>query len=170
MRFTSRVLGTSAVAAALALVTLVPAASASESRPAHRSSGIGIGLGLDLDLDLGLGRSYSAVLTGEAEVPGPGDPDGRGYASVRIGSTRVCATLSVNRIGNASAAHIHRGPAGTSGPVVVHLKAPTHGRSHSCTDVSRDLAKELRKHPSHFYVNVHNSDFPAGAVRGQLHR
>ncbi|GAA4033389.1 hypothetical protein GCM10022247_67990 [Allokutzneria multivorans] len=171
MRFTSRVLGTSVAAAALALVAIAPAASASEAR-SDIDVGIGIGLDLDLDLglDLGLGRTHSAYLTGKAEVPGPGDADGRGSASVRIGSDRVCATISVSRIAPASAAHIHRGAAGTNGPVVVNFKAPTSGRSYSCAEVSRDLAKELRRNPSGFYVNVHNSEFAAGAIRGQLRR
>jgi hypothetical protein len=34
--------------------------------------------------------------------------------------------------------------------------------------VSRQLIKELRKSPDQFYVNVHNADFPPGALRGQL--
>jgi hypothetical protein len=35
---------------------------------------------------------------------------------------------------------------------------------------SRELILEILQNPEGFYVNVHNADFPAGAVRGQLSR
>ncbi|SMC96820.1 CHRD domain-containing protein [Lentzea albidocapillata] len=146
-----------------------PAAQADDH--SSHGSGVNIGIGLGLDLDLGLGSVHrSARLTGAAEVPGPGDPDGRGHASVRVKRDHVCATLVVKRIQAASAAHIHRGAAGTAGPVVVHLAAPADGSSSSCSQVGRTLAQEIARHPERFYVNVHNPDHPAGAVRGQLHR
>ncbi|KOV83338.1 hypothetical protein ADL03_20990 [Nocardia sp. NRRL S-836] len=130
-----------------------------------------MGLGLDLDLGLGLGGQHRyAQLTGQAEVPGPGDPDGRGHAVVWVTSGKVCVSLTVRKIQTASAAHIHRGTAGTAGPVVVDLAAPSDGTSYSCTRVDRGLAREVARTPAQFYVNVHNAEHPAGAVRGQLHR
>lgn len=148
-----------------------PAPAALADDHSSHGSGVSIGIGLDLDLDLGLGSVHrSARLTGAAEVPGPGDPDGRGHANVRIKRDRVCTTVVVKNIQAASAAHIHRGAAGTAGPVVVHLQAPSDGASSSCAHVDRALAVEIARHPGRFYVNVHNAAYPAGAVRGQLHR
>ena len=116
------------------------------------------------------GRPLSTTLTGAAEVPGPGDADGTGSASVRVnvGQAQVCVDLAVSGIAPALAAHIHVAPEGVAGPVVVPLAAPTSGSSSDCYDITRELAKALVQHPEDYYVNVHNADFPAGAVRGQL--
>jgi hypothetical protein len=116
------------------------------------------------------GRPLATVLTGAAEVPGPGDPDGTGKASIRVnpGQREVCYTLTVSGIAPATGAHIHEAPAGEAGRVVVHLAPPADGSSSGCTEVSREFAKELIKNPEQYYVNVHNAEFPAGALRGQL--
>src|SRR5688572_6610196 len=119
------------------------------------------------------GRPLIATLSGANEVPGPGDPDGTGAARITLnqGQGTVCWSIHVEDITlPAAAAHIHRGPAGVAGPVVVGLSAPdANGDSSGCaTDVDQALIKEIRKSPSQFYVNVHTSDFPTGAVRGQL--
>lgn len=111
-----------------------------------------------------------ASLTGEKEVPGPGDKDGSGHAMVNVNKARVCYALEVRRIKPATLAHIHRGGPSVAGPIVVELRAPTDGSSSGCKAISQALSKKLREHPRHYYVNVHNKPFPDGAVRGQLHR
>ncbi|MBW3644920.1 MAG: CHRD domain-containing protein [Actinobacteria bacterium] len=116
------------------------------------------------------GRPLSADLTGAAEVPRPGDPDGRGTAFVTVnpGQGEICFDLNVSGIAPATAAHIHEAPAGQAGPVVVTLTAPTSGSSSDCVAVGRAQAKDILKNSSDYYVNVHNAEFPAGALRGQL--
>ena len=111
-----------------------------------------------------------ATLTGEQEVPGPGDPDGVGHAVVKVFKKKVCYTLEVKRIKPATAAHIHLGFRGEAGPVVVTLEPPTDGFSRGCVEVPRALSLGLMEHPSRYYVNVHNEPYPEGAIRGQLHR
>jgi hypothetical protein len=116
------------------------------------------------------GAPLSATMTGAAEVPGPGDPDGSGSASITVnpGLGEVCFELSVSDIAPATAAHIHVGPAGVAGPVVVPLAPPTSGTSSGCVSVDRELAMALVQETEDYYVNVHNAPFPAGAIRGQL--
>jgi hypothetical protein len=118
------------------------------------------------------GRPLSTVLTGGAEVPGPGDSDGTGTAELTLnqGQGEICYELHVSGITlPASAAHIHVGDSTVAGPVVVPLAAPdANGDSSGCASVDPELIKAIRQNPSGYYVNVHNSDFPAGAVRGQL--
>lgn len=118
------------------------------------------------------GRPLSAVLTGAAEVPGPGDPDGAGTAQLRVnpGAERVCVELVVRNIAAATAAHIHKAPVGQAGPAVVTLPTPSSGRSSGCRSVPRAQALDILKNPGAYYVNVHNGPHPAGAVRGQLSR
>ena len=116
------------------------------------------------------GRLLTTTLTGAEEVPGPGDPDGTGFAAVTVnpGKGLVCYELSVSGIAPATGAHIHEAPFGEAGPVIVGLKAPTDGSSSDCVEVGRALAKDLLKNPADYYVNVHNKEYPAGALRGQL--
>ena len=117
------------------------------------------------------GRPFSTSLSGAAEVPGPGDSDGAGTARItaNLGQRRICYELSVTNIEPATAAHIHVGAAGVAGGVVVGLSAPTNGSSRGCVEnVSDTLIKAIIQSPQNYYINVHNTPFPAGAVRGQL--
>jgi hypothetical protein len=116
------------------------------------------------------GRPLTVTLTGEAEVPGPGAADGAGTATLRLnpGQEEICYELSVSGIGEATAAHIHQGAAGEAGPPVVTLEAPVDGSSSGCAPVERALVRTMIQNPEGFYVNVHNEEFPDGAVRGQL--
>jgi hypothetical protein len=83
----------------------------------------------------------------EKEVPGPGDPNGRGQAEVKVYKAKVCYELGVKRIKPATAAHIHRGGPNVAGPIVVELKAPTDGSSEGCKAISKKLSKKLRDNP-----------------------
>jgi CHRD domain len=111
------------------------------------------------------GRPFSTELTGEAERPAQGDPDGEWLAVLDLnqGMGTICYDLSV------TAAHIHfiANPDRT-GPVVVGLAPPTNGSSSACATVSEDLIKKIRQDPENYYVNVHNAEFTAGALRGDL--
>ena len=114
---------------------------------------------------------FTASLTGPAEVPGPVDQDGSGTAAVAFQAANdVCFTIRVSNVTlPAAAAHIHRGAPGVAGPVVVSLLPPAaNGRVDGCTSGDVDVLNEIRANPASFYVNVHTSDFPQGAVRGQL--
>ena len=93
--------------------------------------------------------TFVTSMLGENEIPGPGDSDGFGVATV-------------------TAAHIHVGDAGVTGPVVAPLAPPTSGGTGGCLAVDDTLIGNVLADPSHYYVNVHNADFPSGALHGQL--
>jgi len=153
---------------------------------AHRLPGSDETLILGSDRDSGLwifrytgdpeGRGYgrTAKLRGFKEVPGPGDPDGRGEAAVRlfVNDGTVCYRLKWQGIVEPTAAHIHEGEAEVAGDIVVTLfeGAPVDAsRKSDCIGgVDSGLLRDIQRHPRKYYVNVHNEEFPAGAIRGQL--
>ena len=114
----------------------------------------------------------TANLTGAAEVPGPGKADASGTAVVRINALqrRVCYSVDFRRIPDVTMAHIHSGRRGVAGPPVVTLKRAGRRAFEGCTMVTRALARDLINAPRQFYVNVHSTAFPNGAIRGQLRR
>jgi hypothetical protein len=118
------------------------------------------------------GRPFATVMTGAQEVPIPGDPDGTGVAVLTLnpGLGELCFDLTVQNIAPATAAHVHRAPVGVPGPVVVPLVPPTGGHSSGCVSASRELLIAIIENPEGYYVNVHNAEYPGGAVRGQLSR
>ena len=116
-----------------------------------------------------VGDQFRAQMTGSAELAG-GDPDGAGLARVEINDTTntICTDLEIRQISAVTAAHIHRGAPGVNGPPVVTLDAPDDNDSDDCDNVADALVDEIRNNPGGFYVNVHTTDFPDGAIRGQL--
>ena len=112
----------------------------------------------------------TAKLTGAAEVPGPGAADGGGTVQVTLNPDKneVCYELSVTKLDDATAAHIHEGAVGKDGPVKVGLDAPKGGSAKGCKTADAAVVKEIMANPANYYVNVHNATYPKGAVRGQL--
>lgn len=114
-----------------------------------------------------------AKLRGEKEVPGPGDPDGKGKARIEVNdeAEEICFEVNFSDIGQPNAAHIHKGKAGVAGDVVVTLWSESQGSpATGCVDVNANLAEKIQKHPKRYYVNLHTDEFPNGAIRGNLKR
>ncbi len=80
----------------------------------------------------------------------------------------MCYTLGVGSLASPTMAHIHRGDAQTAGPVVVPLANPVHDIADTCAPVAPALVSEILANPAGFYVNVHTTQYPKGAIRAQL--
>lgn len=116
------------------------------------------------------------ALTGAEEVtdegvPNQGDLDGLGSVTLFVSESEgtICAAVQVVDIGlPATGAHIHEAPAGSNGPIVAPFISPgADGTSFSCVD-DDDLLTDFLATPTDYYFNVHNDDFPDGALRGQF--
>lgn len=147
---------------------------------------------LEADLD---GRSEVASNAKSNKIVG--DPNGRGEGyvfgidddtrggEVTDNSGTLCYILIVDKIdeldelpGNGRAAHIHRGAEGENGPVVASLAFPTDGQAADClsedeagkftADAGEGIVQDILANPQDYYFNVHNNEYPGGAVRGQL--
>jgi hypothetical protein len=121
------------------------------------------------------GKPLVATLV-PANEPGGGDPSAAamgGFAmTANLGHQTICYWLSwQNLSAPAAAAHIHFAPAGVVGGVVVPLSvtsAVTGSTSACIENVDVTLLKGIMQNPSGYYVNVHTSVNPGGAIRGQL--
>ncbi len=109
----------------------------------------------------------TAKLTGRAETPaaavkGTGNFKGR----VNLAAGKLCYTLTSAKLDTLTMAHIHAGAIGVAGPPIVTLSAnvPTV----ACIPIDKDVAAKLVATPRDFYVNIPTTNYPKGAVRGQL--
>ncbi len=165
--------GTSAMAATMAATMAMPASAATmdSSSNATMAATMAVMPGMSMN-----GCELTAKLIGSNEVPKAGAPDGKGTALLMIsrpatGPGEICFNIQVSGLTlPATAAHIHVGAAGVAGPVVVPFMGPdASGNASGCTEnVDRDLITKILTNPANYYVNVHNADFPGGAMRGQL--
>ena len=113
--------------------------------------------------------TLTATMTGAEEVPGPGDSDGKGTASITLDDAKntACYEIKYEGIGKVTAAHVHTGAKGMAGPPAIDFKADENGDK-GCVPVSPAALKTVRDNPGGHYVNLHTSEYPAGAIRGQL--
>ena len=126
----------------------------------------------------GTGAIREATLTGEQVVPVPGDPnetgDPQGSGEARFifypNKNKICYTIQVLGIDRAKSAHLHEAPAGETGPVKLGLNPPQDGTSeHECIrGLGERFIKKISGNPTGYYADVHNTDYPGGALRGQL--
>jgi CHRD domain len=122
--------------------------------------------------------TFVTVLSAENEVPGcpAGEESGaRGVAIVQIQETgeiryRVVARKLPGTIAGSPGAHIHVGAAGAMGPIVepLQLTGRDTGLVASGTAIDAALAEAILADPANYYVNVHTTVCPGGAIRGQL--
>ena len=142
------------------------------------------------------GTPFMAVLLPQNEFPVPssGDPNpaasGVAFLTLNSGQEEVCFKVSFSGLSApVSDAHIHVGPAGSPGPIVIRLAGPanppfpqaTAGVVAQCVFAPRELIKTIRQNPENYFFNIHTRlvpvppgtpqpGRPGGAIRGQLEK
>lgn len=154
-----------------------------------------LGLGLLVPKAAQAGHTNTILTTsldGSAQVAGDGDlstvaGDATGTGEAYVfgidgDETTLCYVLEVAGIQevpveSGMAAHIHEGGADENGPVVAVLAGPEDGNAGDCLTEGEEgkfptgetgIVQRILNNPSDFYINVHNPQFPDGAIRGQL--
>lgn len=88
-------------------------------------------------------------------MPGPGDRDGQGKATVSLKGDRICYTLSWRKVDAPTAAHMHVGGRDVAGPVVLGLlsvpapglQAPVSSVG-GCVDAPAGIAAAIKAGPT----------------------
>jgi hypothetical protein len=108
-------------------------------------------------------------LTGAAETPA-GAPKGSGTAVVTLSGKKLQACWTFKNLTGfdapATAAHIHQGGKGVTGPIVIPFGGAYTAKG--CTPASAALITAIAANPKGYYVNVHSKKYPGGAMRSQL--
>ena len=138
-------------------------------------------------LSLGLGRDaapptvFNVDLRAENEPNGASTSESKGSAQLKVlADGTIAFLLTINNKSDESytRAHIHKAPAGSNGgihwdlleagvPVPSIDGQPSQLRGEARGRAAAVLA-DLLANPDQYYVNVHSTAFPGGAIRGQL--
>jgi hypothetical protein len=113
------------------------------------------------------------VLKADNEVP-PSGSKAFGAALVHVNGSKLFFSVAIVNPARESffAGHIHVGAAGVNGPVQVTLFSGSTDRKlivqAARLEIDAKLGAAICGDPAGYYVNYHTTDFPGGAVRGQL--
>ena len=116
----------------------------------------------------------TTTLKGTNVFPGPGDPDGSGSAllEVKPRARKVIFHVEFENLVGAAGIFIHKGHKGRNGPVKVVLLNGTIDKPSPQQDLASDekrrVLRDMLAHPRRYYLEIENTQFPSGAVRGQL--
>jgi hypothetical protein len=114
---------------------------------------------------------FSAAMNIGQEKPHPkgtkAGASGR-FTATLTGTSLTWRLTFTHLSGPATAAHIHMGVRGVSGPIVIPLCAPCTSPVSGTTNVTAAEIADMKGRRT--YVNVHTGENPAGEIRGQITR
>ncbi|MGH8635028.1 MAG: CHRD domain-containing protein, partial [Burkholderiales bacterium] len=110
----------------------------------------------------------NVTLSGAEEVP-PVTTSGSGSGTITVKDDKsVSGSIKVSGV-TILAAHIHIGPAGRNGPVIIPLTRSSDGNTFTVPDGAKltDAQYEAYK-AGGLYVNFHSAAYKGGELRAQL--
>jgi hypothetical protein len=101
---------------------------------------------------------------------GTGDLDATGQVrlSIKPAKRLVCYDFKLDGLATPMMAYIQKGPALTNGPPIVALFTGTGSDLDGCAPANTRQLEDMISNPSSYYVSVATTEFPDGALRGQL--
>lgn len=82
---------------------------------------------------------------------------------------KIYYRVTVSGVQAATRAHLHIGDAGERGEQVkLNLLPPRNSARECVRGLGERFIKKVARDSSSYYVDVHNNDYPGGALRGQL--
>jgi hypothetical protein len=111
-----------------------------------------------------------ARLAGAGSTSDAQDPEHKGFAILTLERTAISYRIESPGLARVVAAHIHRGTAGTNGPMVWEINAGYQGDriQGEATGFPPGVIALVAADPGEYYVKLHSLAFPGGAIRGQL--
>lgn len=135
-----------------------------------------VGVGL-LTL-VGCGSTYVATsqLSGTNEAPNPVTTSAAGTATATLDGNDLVVTGGFNGLQSdlmdvaGSSAHVHKGAAGTAGPVIFALTVTSTDKRNGTFTGTKSLTSEEQTDFRNglYYVNVHTTANQGGEIRGQF--
>lgn len=121
-------------------------------------------------------RALTVALSGSAEVgevkelhlAGDMDASGELMLTVEPDRRRICYDFNIAGVATPLMAHIHKGALQENGPSVVTLFTGPGGNLHDCLTWTQKWIDQIAADPAGFYVNLYTTEYPEGALRGQL--
>ena len=124
---------------------------------------------------------FNVQMQADQEPNGASTSESKGHAQIKIyadGTMEFTFTINNKSDETLTRAHIHKAAAGSNGPIhwdfleAGNPVANVTGQPAQLRGVARARAAavlaDLLANPSNYYVNVHSTAFPGGAVRGQI--
>jgi hypothetical protein len=110
--------------------------------------------------------TFQATLSGTQETP-PNASPAHGWATATLNLSTLAFDFDMafsGLVAPETASHIHVGPIGTAGPVLLPLPlgSPVEFNTTITAAQANDLLNGL------WYANVHSTVYPGGEIRGQL--
>jgi hypothetical protein len=118
-------------------------------------------------ISLGFASEINVVLSGEEEVP-PVRTTAVGESNIKVTSDTSISGKVTTKGFEGVAAHIHEGPPGKNGPIIITLKKIS-AKSWEVPPQSRLTESQFASFKAgNLYLNIHSAVNQSGEIRGQI--